>query len=155
MAFTGAHVIIYSKDADKDRAFIREVLGFPHVDVGHGWLIFALPPAEIAAHPSDESKHELYLMCDDVNGVAASLRAKNVECSGVQEERWGSLMSVTLPGGGTLGIYQPKHPSPVWVSVTKRAAAKPKAKAKTKAKPKAKAKATPKTKSSAKRRSKK
>jgi hypothetical protein len=146
MAFTGAHVIVYSKDADKDREFIRDVLGFPHVDVGHGWLIFALPPAEIAAHPSDEEKHELYLMCDDVKSVIASMRAKNVECSDVHEERWGSLVSVSLPGGGKLGIYQPKHASPTWSPGTKRAAkAAPKAKAK--AQSKAKPKATPKKKS--------
>ncbi len=110
----GAHVILYSKDADADRAFFRDVLEYPSADAGHGWLIFALPPAEVAVHPSDKNDvHELYLMCDDVHALIAEMTRKKVACSPVHEERWGSLTSVTLPGGGKLGIYQPKHPSPI------------------------------------------
>ncbi|GLQ45147.1 hypothetical protein GCM10007862_01980 [Dyella lipolytica] len=108
----GAHVIVYSKNADADRAFLRDVLGFKSVDAGHGWLIFALPPAEVAVHPSDENDvHELYLMCDDLKAEIASLTRKNVECSEVQEARWGSITKIRLPGGGEVGLYQPKHPT--------------------------------------------
>jgi hypothetical protein len=110
----GAHVILYSKDADQDRAFFRDVLGYPSEDAGHGWLIFALPPAEIAVHPSDQNDlHELYFMCDDVHAFIAEMKAKNVACSPVEELRWGSLTRLFLPSGGKLGVYQPKHPSPI------------------------------------------
>jgi hypothetical protein len=110
----GAHIIVYSKDADADRAFFRDVLQYPAVDAGHGWLIFALPPAELAVHPSGENDvHEFYLMCDDVHQFIAEMKAKNVTCSAIAEERWGSLTHLTLPGGGKLGVYQPKHPSPL------------------------------------------
>lgn len=106
----GAHVIVYSKDAEADRAFFRDVLGFHSVDAGHGWLIFALPPAEAAFHPAEANgAHELYLMCDDVAAEMKRLRAKGVECSEVHEERWGSLTHIRLPGGGQLGLYQPRH----------------------------------------------
>src|SRR5690349_16658230 len=115
----GAHVIIYSKDAAADRAFLRDVLKYPSVDAGHGWLIFALPPAEAAVHPSDQNdRHELFLMCDDVQAVIADMKKQNVHCSLVDEQRWGSITRITLPGGGTLGIYQPKHASPLNVSPT-------------------------------------
>lgn len=108
----GAHVIVYSKNADADRAFFRDVLGFRSVDAGHGWLIFALPPAEVALHPSDENgAHELYLMCDDLKAEMASLARMNVEFSEVQEARWGSITKIRLPGGGEVGLYQPKHPT--------------------------------------------
>jgi len=108
----GAHVIVYSTDAEADRAFFREVLGFQSVDAGHGWLIFALPPAEAAIHPSDKNgAHELYLMCDDLRAEMASLGQKGVACSEVQEQRWGSITTIHLPGGGKLGLYQPKHPT--------------------------------------------
>jgi hypothetical protein len=107
----GAHVIVYSKDADADRAFFRDVLKYPSVDAGHGWLIFALPPAEVAVHPSNENDvHKLYLMCDDVHALIAEMEAKNISCSAIDEQRWGSISYVTLPGGGKLGVYQPKHP---------------------------------------------
>jgi hypothetical protein len=110
----GAHVIIYSKDAEADRAFFKDVLKYPFADAGHGWLIFALPPAEVAVHPSENNgKHELYLMCDDVNALITEMKAKNVACSDVHEERWGSITNLTLPGGGTIGVYQPKHASPL------------------------------------------
>jgi hypothetical protein len=109
----GAHVIIYSKDADADRAFFRDVLRFDSVDAGRGWLIFALPPAEVAIHPSDDNDvHELFLMCDDVHALVAEMKRQNVDCSPIDEQRWGSITRLTLPGGGKLGIYQPKHPSP-------------------------------------------
>ena len=110
---SGAHVIVYSQDAEADRAFFREVLGFPYVDAGHGWLIFALPPAEAAVHPAEENgRHELYLMCDDLPAEMAALSSKGVRCSKVEKERWGLLTRVSLPGGGTIGLYQPKHPRP-------------------------------------------
>jgi hypothetical protein len=113
MKITGAHVILYSKDAGKDRDFIRDVLKFPHVDAGHGWLIFGLPPSEVAVHPSDDSEaHEFYLLCDDVKEFIADMKRKKISCTAVQEERWGSLTHLSLPGGGKLGVYQPKHPRP-------------------------------------------
>ena len=108
---SGAHVIVYSKDAEADRAFFRDVLGFKSVDAGHSWLIFALPPGEAAFHPSDDAAHELYFMCDDLKSEMASLAQKGVECSSVQEQRWGSITKMRLPGGGQLGLYQPKHPT--------------------------------------------
>lgn len=110
---TGAHTILYSSDADADRAFLRDVLGFPHVDAGGGWLIFAAPPSELAVHPTDDApRHELMLMCDDVHATVAELAAKGVEfTSGVQELRWGRLTSLRLPGGGELGLYEPLHPT--------------------------------------------
>ena len=107
----GAHTILYSKDADADRAFLRDVLRFPHVDAGHGWLIFALPPGEVAVHPADEgATHELYLMTDDLDADIARLTAAGATCSPIEEPRWGRLTYLTLPSGGRLGLYQPKHP---------------------------------------------
>jgi catechol 2,3-dioxygenase-like lactoylglutathione lyase family enzyme len=109
---SGAHVIVYSKNAEADRAFLRDVIGLKFVDAGHGWLIFALPPAEVAVHPSDENGvHELYLMCDDLKAEMDSLAKRNVKCSEVQEARWGSITRLRLPGGGEVGLYQPKHPT--------------------------------------------
>lgn len=111
---TGAHVIVYSKDPEADRAFFRDVLKFSSVDAGHGWLIFALPPAEAAFHPSEgNDRHELYFMCDDLKATVASLKASKVECGAVREERWGSLTTIALPGGGKIGVYQPKHPTAI------------------------------------------
>jgi len=110
---SGAHVVIYSKNAEADRAFFRDTLGFKSVDAGHGWLIFALPQGEAAFHPADEREaHELYFMCDDLKTEMASLSKKGVECSSVQEQRWGSITKMKLPGGGQIGLYQPKHPRP-------------------------------------------
>jgi catechol 2,3-dioxygenase-like lactoylglutathione lyase family enzyme len=107
----GAHVIVYSKDAGADRDFFRDVLGFKSVDAGHGWLIFALPPGEAAVHPAEENgKQELYLMCDDLKAEIAALEEKGVRCSEVHEARWGSITKIQLPGGGEVGLYQPKHP---------------------------------------------
>jgi catechol 2,3-dioxygenase-like lactoylglutathione lyase family enzyme len=108
----GAHVIVYSTDASADRAFFRDVLGYPFVDVGHDWLIFRLPPAEVAVHPGDENAvHELFLMTDDVEAEVATLADKGVTCSPITEARFGRLTTITLPGGGTLGLYQPSHPT--------------------------------------------
>jgi len=107
---SGAHVIVYSKNPDADRAFFRDVLGFNSVDAGHGWLIFSLPPAEAAFHPGEKNDvHELYLMCDDLESEMAALAKKNVTCSEIQEERWGSITKMRLPGGGDVHLYQPKH----------------------------------------------
>ena len=109
----GAHVVVYSKDAEADRVFFRDVLGFPSVDAGHGWLIFALPAAESAIHPAETNdRHELYLMCGDLESEMRALRAKGVACAEVVEARWGSITKVRLPGGGEVGLYQPKHPRP-------------------------------------------
>jgi catechol 2,3-dioxygenase-like lactoylglutathione lyase family enzyme len=108
----GAHVVVYSKDPTADRAFFREVLGTSFVDAGHGWLIFALPPAELAVHPAEEpARDELYFMCDDLKSEISALREKGVRCSQVQEARWGSITKIRLPGGGEVGLYQPKHPT--------------------------------------------
>ena len=112
---TGVHAIIYTKDADGLRAFCRDVLGFDSVDAGGGWLIFALPPAELAAHPADrESRQELYLMCDDIHATVAELERKGVEFTGpVSDEGFGLMTAIKLPGGGELGLYEPRHPSPL------------------------------------------
>ena len=108
---SGAHVIIYTKDAEADRRFLRDVLRFPSVDAGHGWLIFALPPAELAFHPAENSDgHELYFMCDDLKATMQALREHNVKCGAVKNERWGNLTEIALPGGGRVGLYEPKHP---------------------------------------------
>jgi len=107
----GAHVIVSSKDPSADRAFLRDVFGFRSVDAGHGWLIFALPPAEVAVHPSEkEERHELYFMCEDLRAEILALGNKGVQCSEVQEARWGSITKIRLPGGSEVGLYQPRHP---------------------------------------------
>jgi catechol 2,3-dioxygenase-like lactoylglutathione lyase family enzyme len=107
---SGAHIILYSKNADADRAFFRDVLGFASVDAGHGWLIFALPPAEAAFHPAEAGDScELYLLCSDLKAEIASLEKKGVRCSAVQQARWGSVTTIALPGGGEVGLYQPRH----------------------------------------------
>lgn len=109
----GAHAIIYSTDAAADRAFLRDVLKLPHVDVGGGWLIFGLPPVEVALHPSDENNvHEFYLMCADIQVLVARMKEQHIACSNVQDAGWGLLVRITLPGGGTLGVYEPRHARP-------------------------------------------
>jgi catechol 2,3-dioxygenase-like lactoylglutathione lyase family enzyme len=119
---TGAHFLLYSKDPEADRAFFRDVLGFRAVDAGHGWLIFAMPPAEAAIHPGSEGSAQngtgrsmlsadLYLMCDDLSAEIESLKARNVICSPVAQERWGRRTSIPLPSGGEIGLYQPSHPT--------------------------------------------
>lgn len=111
--FSGAHVVIYTKDSAADRAFFRDVLGFPSVDAGDGWLIFALPTAEAAFHPAEgNDKHELYLMCDDLRTTMTELKKKGVNCSEVKNAGWGSVTSFRLPGGGTISLYQPRHARP-------------------------------------------
>jgi catechol 2,3-dioxygenase-like lactoylglutathione lyase family enzyme len=108
----GAHVVIYSKDAEADRAFFRDVLKFSSVDAGHGWLIFAMPPLEAAFHDSEKNgQHELFFMCDDIAATLKDLRAKKIEVSEVSEQRWGKVAKFELPGGGKIGVYEPKHPS--------------------------------------------
>ncbi len=115
---SGAHMIVYSKDAEADRAFFRDVLGFASVDAGHGWLIFAMPPAEAAFHPSDANDvHELYFMCEDLKVEMAALAEKGVRCSEVQEARWGLITKIQLPGGGKVGLYQPKHPTAIGINI--------------------------------------
>ena len=109
----GGHVIIYSRDAEADRAFFRNVLKFKHVDVHQGWLIFKLPPSEIAVHPSDENDmHEFYLMTDDLDGEIAALKKAGASCEEPAQQAWGRLTRIRLPGGGTLGLYQPRHARP-------------------------------------------
>jgi catechol 2,3-dioxygenase-like lactoylglutathione lyase family enzyme len=108
----GAHVVLYSKDADADRAFFRDILGLKSVDAGRGWLIFALPPAEAAFHPSESNgPHELFFMCDNLTAEMSALAKKNVAFSEIQEARWGSIVKMKLPGGGDVSLYQPKHPT--------------------------------------------
>jgi catechol 2,3-dioxygenase-like lactoylglutathione lyase family enzyme len=107
----GAHVIVYSADAEADRAFLADVLGFSSVDAGHGWLIFRLPPAELAVHPTEGSPvSQLFLICDDLTADMAILEAKGIEFSSREEARWGSVTTFRLPGGSEVGLYQPQHP---------------------------------------------
>jgi hypothetical protein len=109
----GAHVIVYSKDAEADKAFIRNVLKLTYVDVNQGWLIFKLPPAEAAVHPSDENDlHELYLMTDDLDTEISALKRAGIKCDSVTQQSWGRSTRIPLPGGGTLGLYQPRHARP-------------------------------------------
>jgi len=117
----GAHSIIYSKKPEADRAFLRDVLRLPSVDVGDGWLIFGLPPAEVAVHPSDKNNvHEFYFMCNDIQVLTAAMRERGVKCGAVENQGWGLLTQVTLPGGGRLGIYQPRHARPKPMSVRRK-----------------------------------
>jgi catechol 2,3-dioxygenase-like lactoylglutathione lyase family enzyme len=110
----GVHAIVFASDAEKARAFFRDVLELESVDANGGWLIFALPPAELACHPGPEGRHELYLMCDDVEATLEELRAKGVEAAGeISDQGWGVLAHVEVPGMGRLGLYEPRHPSPL------------------------------------------
>lgn len=109
----GAHSIIYSTDAEADRAFLRDVLGLTHVDIGHGWLILGLPPAELAVHPGDAgAAHEFYFMCDDLTAFMAQMKTTGRDCSTPTDHNWGLLTNLTLPSGAKVGVYQPKHPRP-------------------------------------------
>jgi len=112
---TGVHAIIFTRDAEADRAFFRDVLELRAVDAGGGWLIFALPPAELAAHPSEgNARHELYLMCDDIRAAVQALRGKHVEFTKeISDEGWGLMTAFRLPGGSELALYEPRHPSPL------------------------------------------
>ena len=124
----GAHSIIYSTKPEADRRFLRDVLELPSVDVGGGWLIFGLPPAEVAVHPSEENDvHEFYLMCEDVEALIERMRGRGVVCGPVQNQGWGMLTHLMLPGGGKLGIYQPRHARPKAMKAGK-SSAKPRAK---------------------------
>jgi len=105
----GAHFIVFSSDADADRAFLSDVFGFDNVDAGGGWLIFGLPPAELAVHPAESAGAELYLMCDDLPTEMRTLGERGIQCSEVEEARWGSVTKIRLPGGGEVGLYQPRH----------------------------------------------
>jgi catechol 2,3-dioxygenase-like lactoylglutathione lyase family enzyme len=110
---TGAHVLVYSKDPQADRDFLRAVLGLPYADAGDGWLIFALPPAEVAVHPGRRNGvHELYLICDDIARFVARMARRRVRCGPLCDQGWGLLTRVSLPGGGTLGVYEPRHVRP-------------------------------------------
>ena len=105
----GSHFVVFSSNPDADRAFLADVLGFEHVDAGGGWLIFGLPPAEVAVHPADAPGAELYFMCDDLAAEMRSLEGKGVRCSEIEEARWGSVTKIRLPGGGEVGLYEPRH----------------------------------------------
>jgi hypothetical protein len=118
----GAHLVLYSRNAEADRKFLRDVLQFPAVDAGHGWLIFGLPPAEAAVHPQEGGapaaageapilRADFYLMCEDLAACVKSLEEKHVKCAPVQRERWGMRTSISLPSGGSIGLYQPAHPT--------------------------------------------
>ena len=110
---TGAHAIIYSNSPDAVRAFFDDVLGFPSVDAGGGWPIYALPPAELAVHPAAAGRHALYLMCDDIRATVDELERKGVQLSRpISDERWGLVTAITMPDGSELGLYEPKHPTP-------------------------------------------
>ncbi len=109
----GAHAIVYSTNPEADRAFFRDVLKLSNVDVGGGWLIFGLPPSELAVHPSEKNDVQaLFLMCDDVNAFVAEMGRKRIACGPIQDQRWGLVTHITLPGGGRLGVYQPRHARP-------------------------------------------
>jgi hypothetical protein len=110
---TGAHSIIYSTNPEADRAFFRDILKLPHVDVGHGWLIFGVPPAEIAFHPSDKNNlHEFYFICDNIKAFVDAMSKHGIYYDAIQDQGWGALTHITLPGGGKLGVYQPRHARP-------------------------------------------
>jgi hypothetical protein len=118
----GGHSIIYSANADADRAFLRDVLKLSHVDVGRGWLIFGLPPAELAVHPAEgNDHHEFYFMCEDVKAFVSAMSKHNIACAAVQDQGYGLVTSVTLPGGGKLGVYQPRHARPKPMGATRAA----------------------------------
>jgi catechol 2,3-dioxygenase-like lactoylglutathione lyase family enzyme len=121
---TGAHALLYSRDPDADRDFFRDVLGLPHVDVGGGWLIFGLPPSELAVHGAEENagSHELYLMCGDIDAFIDQVRERGLEATDMHDEGWGLVTHVTLPGGGRLGVYQPRHARPENPGASNRAA---------------------------------
>ena len=119
----GSHTIIYSKKPEADRAFLRDVLALTHVDVGEGWLIFGLPPSEVAVHPSNKNGlHEWYLMVSDVQAFVAAMKTHGTKCSTVQDMGWGKLTQLTLPGGGKLGVYEPRHARPKTIHGTHKLA---------------------------------
>ena len=110
---SGIHLIIYSRNAEADKVFFKDILQLTHVDVGQGWLIFGLPPTELAVHPSEtDDTHEIYLMCRNIQSFVRQMDKKKIPCSKIQDRGWGQLVQLTLPGGGQLGVYQPRHKSP-------------------------------------------
>jgi catechol 2,3-dioxygenase-like lactoylglutathione lyase family enzyme len=114
VAIIGMHALIYSKKDEATRAFFRDILGFPAVDAGRGWLIFSAPPTELAIHPAEDREfHELYLMCDNIDATVAELNGKGVSTSAIQEQPWGRVSQITLPSGDELGIYEPRHPTAI------------------------------------------
>lgn len=116
---SGAHAIVYSTDPDADRAFLRDVLRLPNVDVGGGWQIFGLPPSEVAVHPAEKNgRHELYFLVDDLKSFISAMRKRNIPTSRVSAQRWGRVTEVTLPGGGKIGVYEPRHARPPTVRTT-------------------------------------
>ena len=123
---SGIHTILYSKQSDALRAFFRDVLEFPSVDAGHGWLIFAAPPGELAVHPADDrSYHQLYLMCTDIKATVEKLKSRGVEfTTPITDQRWGLLTQLRLPDGETLGLYEPRHPTAIRMTKKRRATAK-------------------------------
>lgn len=123
--FIGSHVIIYSRNAEKDRAFLRDVLKFTNIDVGGGWLIFGLPPSELAVHPGFSGKHEFYLMCEDVEAFVSAMNAEGVRCSERLSQGWGVLTEATLPSGTKLKVYEPRHARPPAPKASARPARKP------------------------------
>lgn len=130
----GGHTVLHSKDPERDRAFLRDVIGLPHVDAGGGWLIFGLPPAELAVHPAERNDlHEFYLLCEDVGAFVATMAKRSVACSEVMDLPWGRLTHVRMPGGGRLGVYEPRHARP-----NPGGGARRKAKAVARARPRAK-----------------
>lgn len=122
---TGAHAIIYSKNSKADRAFLKDVLKLPSVDAGQGWLIFGLPTSEVAIHPFEKNdEHELYFMCDDILVFTKAMAKRKVKCSAPQDHGWGILSQLSLPGGGKIGVYQPRHPRPKQMVIKKRVKSK-------------------------------
>ncbi len=110
---TGAHSVLFTQDAEADRAFFRDVLGLANVDAGDGWLIFALPPAELSFHPAaDQGGHETYLLCDDIHAFVTKMTELGVKTGGIAQESWGQMTNITLPSGSLLGVYQPTHIRP-------------------------------------------
>jgi predicted enzyme related to lactoylglutathione lyase len=110
---SGVHAIVFSTAAEAVRAFFRDTLGLPFVDAGEGWLVFALPPAELAVHPADTQRHEIYLLCDNLDATVAALEAKGVRLAQpITEQTWGRLTAIALPDGSEIGLYQPTHPRP-------------------------------------------
>lgn len=111
---TGVHTLFYTRQADAVRVFLRDVLGFKSVDAGGGWLIFALPPGELGVHPQEDGpdRHELWLMCDDINATIDELRAKGVSASAVEDHGWGLVTRLSIPAAGEIHLYQPRHPMP-------------------------------------------
>ena len=109
----GMHAVVFTKNAAADRAFLRDILSLPNIDAGNGWLIFGLPPSEIAFHPGEQNdRHELYFMCDDVEAFIKKMREEGIACGSIKDEGWGLLSDLTLPGGGKIGVYQPRHERP-------------------------------------------